>query len=151
MVVGLSWHCHEVLVFFFLAHLSNVFPSWTDYYCVIKLSLSCFFFSKKSKEFHVTSGIPILKSSLSLSEVARHTWLSATQNTCQKQAGGHCLVHAASAPGSWWPPGSAAGAAFHPRPWEVWAVPGRQRWSQGLLSLSLILLSVSRGGPGPCL
>ena len=60
-------------------------------------------------------------------------------------------VHAASAPGSWWRPGSAAGAAFHPRPWEVWAVPGRQRWSQGLLSLSLILLSVSRGGPGPCL
>ena len=54
-----------------MAHLSNVFPSWTDYYCVIKkIKLGLLFFSEKSKEFHVISGIPILNSSLALSEVA---------------------------------------------------------------------------------
>lgn len=32
-----------------MAHLSNVFPSWTDYYCVIKLSLGCFFSPRNQK------------------------------------------------------------------------------------------------------
>lgn len=70
--------------------------------------------------------------------------------TCQ-QAGGHPLVCAASGPGSWWPTGSAVGAAFHPHPWEVWAVLEGSTGVRGLaaLSLLLILLSVSRGGPGP--
>lgn len=63
MVMGSSGHCHEALGV--LAHLSNVFPSWTDYYCVIK-KIKFGLFSEKSKEFHVISGIPILKSSLAL-------------------------------------------------------------------------------------
>lgn len=152
MVMGSSGHCHEALGVF-LAHLSNVFPSWTDYYCVIKkIKLGLLFFSEKSKEFHVISGIPILNSSLALSEVAgTHGYLLHRARASRR----------VTTPWSVWPLLPVPGGPLGQR-WGPPSIPTLGRFGQsregsagvrGLAALSLLLifLSVSRGGPGPSL
>lgn len=132
-----------------MAHLSNVFPSWTDYYCVIK-KIKFGLFSEKSKEFHVISGIPILKSSLALSEVAgTHGYLlhraRASRQVATPWSVQPLVLVPGGPPGQQWGPPSIPTLGRFGQSWEG------STGVRGLaaLSLLLILLSVSRGGPGP--
>ena len=98
----------------------------------LKNSLGYFF--EKSKEFHVISGVPVLKSSLVLSEMeTTHRYVILSYKTLsRKRRDGRPQVCAASIPGSWW-------SWFCPvlwgldSPWKVGLVKGGCHFVSGWL------------------